>query len=1394
MDQNASRLVPLPVRDGLVVDPALPPAWSAPAGLVIVSRGAASAAPAYEADLAVIDHRLLRSDPPTHRVDGSGRVSGCGCRMAGCNHLDGAVVVVCQLYVPMLAELARVLAQGARLYAVCHWFSKDSGYFPLAGAAWREHEYVVDAGVAHVTRVRDTHVFSVAARPHYLTSTAQYHCGRFVVSDIVATQGDLRLVRFSSSLHAPVMPRSDPLVRTVVVSNLQPGFFWRRPKYDTILKVDADALEYAVTKFRTRKPLSECFSTSSQVQRALTDWARDHGRLYNAAEVLTIAQAGYAESARHAYAMGLAQRGMGAVSLAGTVEPGEISFVRNAKNAIRDFVSRVLFPAFADEIVSRLPPPRVLIDADELKPKVGEVLSVGVLSYPNRNSRSAIICHEGRLPMNPAPGSGNLFAAVVLRLGDGVESNPRVDRLDAAVSLLRTRFRQRHGALPAPASRTYGDWRVLCSRADDATRMAALDRAARTNHASNASGVNCMLQPFIKDESYVGLQDTLRPRAICAPSDRYLALVAPHMHVVNEMLKEAYNGERDLLYYSGENMLRFGEFVERALASYSDPVIIENDFSAFESCIGPELLDLEFAFYDSVVEMPVAVREALRMQKVCHVKVDDFEYRRKGGRASGVPNTSSGNTIINMALLRFAVGRPCHMVVLGDDNLVICERVPLDEIKVRLESFGMRPTLKGWDPERLEQAEFCNRYLARDDAGNIGLVAKTGRVLAKSFTIAHANHNTAPTIGGTAAGFLAGGHDPILAEVCDALLRVTGAQTKLVDSYVDTPHFVASKASTMARYGMSSDRYDLAIREIRSRGRLIWGWSIGPESYLTPLFERDVEYKFGPDLSLRPIAQNLGEPAEAVPMWPHHIKPQTTRARKAAAVAADPGPDFELDYSPEWHVPGAKRFRGGGRGQQLPVTEIPVPTSRPSPARSYLSLLLLCFALFIMADTAALNGLSEAGRQWFTLATDLFHDEKLAIVGIPDNSPSPFYTEYINEQFTVGRTSGASYDVYVLTMPLLNGALVTTADFVHDATGGYWDVPASGTTSAYNLINIVTVDTGQDPFTHVSRSVTQVGITSTNSHPKRLVSLGFEVTDVTPAMYKQGSLTAWRSESGLAPGCELVNRPPNSNIVVPCAFGKMPIFSPQMATQVPGSVTWEASKGCYMMCPLDTAAMSYSTPSRENMILAGVTTANSRGLITQMQIPPAHEDGESAVATRRIAYHNHPLIGCVLAGMNGTVGVQTIVIRAVFQISPIQDTALMRSCKTPPSADLKALALYSETVKRLPVAVPVNMNAKGDWWRIVKGVVSSVGRTVPRFFQSGQFAVPVDAVNLLKNELATTVRSIRQANSDAAARREAAGAAKRARARSTAAVAARAVQAVRDAAARAPARRRNPRN
>lgn len=138
------------------------------------------------------------------------------------------------------------------------------------------------------------------------------------------------------------------------------------------------------------------------------------------------------------------------------------------------------------------------------------------------------------------------------------------------------------------------------------------------------------------------------------------------------------------LVAKGLNNIQRGALIFKKWKRFKNPCVVGIDASRFDMHVDLPWLDVEFALYLAAYSHDKHLHSLLRWQKHCRGRSKNgIRYRPGGGRASGLPNTGSGNSIICVVLaLGFLtkLGIPFDFLCDGDDALIFVEAVDLNKL------------------------------------------------------------------------------------------------------------------------------------------------------------------------------------------------------------------------------------------------------------------------------------------------------------------------------------------------------------------------------------------------------------------------------------------------------------------------------------------------------------------------------------------------------------------------------------------------------------------------------------------------------------------------------------------------------------------------------------------
>jgi hypothetical protein len=177
-------------------------------------------------------------------------------------------------------------------------------------------------------------------------------------------------------------------------------------------------------------------------------------------------------------------------------------------------------------------------------------------------------------------------------------------------------------------------------------------------------------------ESFIKLEFNIRsttdffkekpPRNISQPPVCFVKVVAPWIYSAGQILKKVFNKESLFYYTSGGTHLDLGHFDKYVIELLGDCFTLINDFSTFDTTVLAEFFDLEYFTYEAM-RAPESVLDYINSCKEVHGRASDgSKYYVHGTRTSGSPNTSCGNTLINVLLISYALFKVCNLKLLKD--------------------------------------------------------------------------------------------------------------------------------------------------------------------------------------------------------------------------------------------------------------------------------------------------------------------------------------------------------------------------------------------------------------------------------------------------------------------------------------------------------------------------------------------------------------------------------------------------------------------------------------------------------------------------------------------------------------------------------------------------------
>jgi hypothetical protein len=368
--------------------------------------------------------------------------------------------------------------------------------------------------------------------------------------------------------------------------------------------------------------------------------------------------------------------------------------------------------------------------------------------------------------------------------------------------------------------------------------------------------------------------------------------------------------------------------------------------------------------------------------------------------------------------------------------------------------------------------------------------------------------------------------------------------------------------------------------------------------------------------------------------------------------------------------------------------------------------------------------MSKDGQDWLVSAIDPYHDFERSIEGAPDHLVSKSFTRRFNQALTIGANADDDY-IYI--------------DFF-----GFHGVAANWCQWGVDSVPVA-IDAGVSihPI-HIYRSAVAsgtigqiIGATATTlggfdttqspDVPSRIVSMGLEITDVTPSLYKKGTIYCTHVNGEVEDCNYQVTTPADGWFAAPY-FTKpcLPSSTDQIA-QLPGAYVGKLADGIYTqarLCEFQPPRRQHITHSaggtagshnKSQVIMYAHTTA-SRSSIWQPTVDPTLALTPANMMSRTAAPDSgFQPFRIICAGMAAETTLQ-VTVKITVEYFPVPTHLFECGLATfSPAYDPLAIAAYHAIISQLPYAVPVGFNSAGEFWRMAQAAARRVASVVTRY-------------------------------------------------------------------------------
>nr|UUW20924.1 MAG: hypothetical protein [Sanya astro-like virus 1] len=404
----------------------------------------------------------------------------------------------------------------------------------------------------------------------------------------------------------------------------------------------------------------------------------------------------------------------------------------------------------------------------------------------------------------------------------------------------------------------------------------------------------------------------------------------------------------------------------------------------------------------------------------------------------------------------------------------------------------------------------------------------------------------------------------------------------------------------------------------------------------------------------------------------------------------------------------------------------------------------------ILDRLAREDHLTEAAKQWLTVALDPFHDNPTNCVGIPDSQTGDSVVQCIKSSMTIKKpdsiTTG-TWDCHVVMSPFManNAAPVTFVTAYSLANYGTLRYDDSVNGRQVAPITVAKYPTGEpawaNPYNGFATTSADYGtdVLALNANftagDYRIISQGFEVLNTTASLYQQGLCTVYRS-----PVPEFDSTTTQATTAVSggqVKFTGYRMYLPfqtvpntvSQALRLPGSKQWHAKEGCYVVGRLNTCDSNVANDCWVQP-LVDVGQIDSSTLDHAYYMPKCETTtlgttpAVQILSSRPFQWANMDVSGAFFTGLSleTTLTINWNIYVERFPAST--ETDLVVLAKPSPQYCPMAFELYKAIAQNLPVGVMQKENGLGDWFR-------DAVNTAAEFIQPVAAMIPHPAAQVL---------------------------------------------------------------
>jgi hypothetical protein len=378
-------------------------------------------------------------------------------------------------------------------------------------------------------------------------------------------------------------------------------------------------------------------------------------------------------------------------------------------------------------------------------------------------------------------------------------------------------------------------------------------------------------------------------------------------------------------------------------------------------------------------------------------------------------------------------------------------------------------------------------------------------------------------------------------------------------------------------------------------------------------------------------------------------------------------------------------------------------------------------------------GISDAGFKWLDTALDPFKDITIKPMGYPDRLMAPSVIQTVHGTFDIKvptSAGGGNWDCMIFVDQIATPVPLRLSP----AINGYVIAQdtQSGTKHQRGGINVRSGPAGSSLDITTTSDNESIDPTLYTNSKGRVIGIGFEVHNTTSDLNRQGSVTTFRVCDPSTD--EIVTSVIDHLGIAACTpttqkaiFLAEPPATATEAEDLPGSVSWAAEKGCYVV----PVFMEEDNIPTDLGIVGVLVKDEDFGLY----YPPIVALGTITAPDPSFATAKLPtsLSGAFFTGLSPQT---TLTLKYVyyFEQFPSIQSSLKRVASHSCPEDFIAIEAYTKIAKDLPTGVPVGENFLGAFIAGISRLAAWVLPKIPQMIKGVQAATAgISAVSAVMN-------------------------------------------------------------